>query len=229
MERNYIYIIHLREFIATGENTYKIGRTSKPRSRLNGYPKGSRFVAYSEVSDMIEMEKKLITIFKNKFTHMKNEYGNEYFNGSIKEMKKIFFGLIVNDIDNIDDNGYNIKKIKNDDDEPITQLHPFIKYLNGNIIRTESTEDYISALQLFSYFKSSPIYTEMPNKKKKKCSKEDCVKALMRSQYRKHYHCTENKNDKSLPQIKHPKCKNSNILGGYKFIDIFVSEIVAEQ
>lgn len=75
----YIYIIQTREFI--GKNIYKLGRTVNPVRRLTDYPKGSVMIYLSIVKCPEEEEKKIIELFKNKFTH-RNEYGREYFQGN---------------------------------------------------------------------------------------------------------------------------------------------------
>lgn len=75
----YIYIIQTREFI--GKDIYKIGRTVNPVRRLTDYPKGSIMIHLSIVQCPEEEEKRIIELFKNKFTH-RNDYGKEYFQGN---------------------------------------------------------------------------------------------------------------------------------------------------
>lgn len=83
----YVYIIQEREFIRLKETTYKVGRTSTgPNNRLKSYPKGSRTIMVINVKNSVEAEHKLVKKFKKRFEH-KKEYGNEYFQGDLEEMK----------------------------------------------------------------------------------------------------------------------------------------------
>lgn len=83
----YIYIIQTREFI--GKDIYKIGRTVNPVRRLTDYPKGSIMIHLSIVQCPEEEEKRIIDLFKNKFTH-RNDYGKEYFQGNPFKMIQEF-------------------------------------------------------------------------------------------------------------------------------------------
>lgn len=84
----YIYIIHVREFIRMKENIYKIGKTKqKNYTRLLQYPKGSKLIFQVMVDNCDKTEKDIIKLFKEKFSQMK-DYGNEYFKGNYIEMIK---------------------------------------------------------------------------------------------------------------------------------------------
>ena len=86
----YIYVIHLREFIASNQPIYKIGRTSQDTSsdginkRLAQYPKGSKQLALFSVKNSKEAEKTLIHSLINS-VQLKHclEYGIEYFQGPL--------------------------------------------------------------------------------------------------------------------------------------------------
>jgi hypothetical protein len=86
METQYIYLFHLREFIKSNENIYKIGKTKQNNNnRLKQYPKGSILLHQTICVNCDETEKELIKIFKNKFKHC-TDIGNEYFKGEFKLM-----------------------------------------------------------------------------------------------------------------------------------------------
>ena len=83
---HYIYLLREREFVKSGEECYKIGRTSQePAKRFKSYPKGSEIILYVEVDDSIAAEKQLLTLFKKEFLQRKN-YGLEYFHGDKNKM-----------------------------------------------------------------------------------------------------------------------------------------------
>ena len=82
----YVYILICNEQIRLHENIYKIGRTTNLRTRLRGYPKGSKYLFTQKVDDNKLVEKSLIKKFKEKFIQ-RLEKGNEYFEGEFKELK----------------------------------------------------------------------------------------------------------------------------------------------
>ena len=86
-DSEYIYLLQEREFVRLSEPTYKIGRTSAgPFSRVKSY-KGSRVIIILSVIDSKICEQNIISIFKTKYTLMK-QYGYEYFNGDVCEMAR---------------------------------------------------------------------------------------------------------------------------------------------
>lgn len=88
IEYGYIYIIQPREFIKTGENIYKIGRTSRCiTKRFTEYPKGSNLMYCSVVDNtcLNEMERKVIESFDTDFKKCV-DIGSEYYCGNINEM-----------------------------------------------------------------------------------------------------------------------------------------------
>ncbi len=92
-----IYLLEERESIRMNDNIFKVGRTQQNHcGRFNQYPQGSRLICQFECKDGIKIETKLLNIFKNKFKQMKL-YGNEYFQGDYKEMKKIIYLTIENE------------------------------------------------------------------------------------------------------------------------------------
>lgn len=94
----YIYLLREREFIRLQEETYKIGRTSQdPNRRMVKYPKDSEIILIIAVRKSVEIETKLIRLFKKRFIH-RPEYGNEYFSGDANEMIEVIFANCVNNI-----------------------------------------------------------------------------------------------------------------------------------
>jgi hypothetical protein len=86
MTTGYIYLLQEREFIKTGEDVYKIGKTTQDiQKRMQGYPKGSKLVFVMPCTDCHETEKKLLKIFREKYARCK-DIGAEYFKGDAKDM-----------------------------------------------------------------------------------------------------------------------------------------------
>jgi hypothetical protein len=85
---NYIYLIREREFIRTGEDVYKVGKTTQPpNKRLCGYPKHSEVILFLKVNNCHVTEKLILSQMKELFTH-ETDLGNEYFRGSSGDMVK---------------------------------------------------------------------------------------------------------------------------------------------
>lgn len=81
----YIYLMYCREFIRTGEDIYKVGRTSNLMRRFYEYPKGSRLLFSQYVDDDVSAERKVLAALRTRFTS-KTDYGSEYFEGELPEM-----------------------------------------------------------------------------------------------------------------------------------------------
>jgi hypothetical protein len=91
----YVYLLREREFIRLREKTYKIGRSEQSfGKRLVSYPKGSEIIMTLKVDNCREAEGEIMKIFKKKFKH-RPEYGREYFEGDVENMKKQIFDLLV--------------------------------------------------------------------------------------------------------------------------------------
>jgi len=94
MTHNYVYLIREREFVRTNEQTYKLGKTTQlPNSRLAGYPKGSEVILFIDVQNCHLVEKNLIEQF-NDLYKQKKEYGREYYEGDLNNMKRTFFTVL---------------------------------------------------------------------------------------------------------------------------------------
>ena len=83
--KHYIYVIYEREFIKTGEQIYKIGRTcQEPTDRFKGYPKGSKVILLRCVSDSLKAENLLKKELSDspKYKH-RPDIGAEYYQGHL--------------------------------------------------------------------------------------------------------------------------------------------------
>jgi len=87
MEFNYLLVP--RGSLDSKNNVVKVGRTINPVNRLIDYPKGSKMYCVMLVVDAKATEDKICDTFRKLFIHRK-DYGNEYFEGDIDEMKKYF-------------------------------------------------------------------------------------------------------------------------------------------
>ena len=93
--QNSIYLLQTREFVKS--TIYKIGKTTKPLlKRFNQYPNGSRLILQMECIDCDYCEKKLLELFRTKYTN-KPEYGREYFDGEFISMTRDIFDFIMNE------------------------------------------------------------------------------------------------------------------------------------
>jgi len=81
----HLYLVQEREFIRSGEQTYKVGKSRNVGQRMVQYPKDSRIVCFMGVSDIDVAEREILQIFRVMFRH-ETQYGAEYFSGSCREM-----------------------------------------------------------------------------------------------------------------------------------------------
>jgi hypothetical protein len=104
---NYIYLVKEREFIKTNENIYKIGRSKQENTkRFLQYPKGSELILQEVCIDCIKTEKMIINEFKKHFIHRK-DIGNEYFEGDYLKMRKIVWGYILDESNQVENDNCN--------------------------------------------------------------------------------------------------------------------------
>ena len=110
---NYIYLLQEREFTKTKENIYKVGMSQKENhKRFNQYPKGSILLFQMICNNCKNIEKCLIKIFKENFK-LRNDIGNEYFEGDYKSMIDIIYFTIKNEKEEYT----NFKQTKQDNKE----------------------------------------------------------------------------------------------------------------
>ena len=91
----YVYIIQIREFLGT--NIYKIGRTKQEcLKRVCSYPKGTILVLQVACKDCEKIEREVINVFKSNYM-LRQDLGNEYFEGEKKSMMIDMFDIVMNE------------------------------------------------------------------------------------------------------------------------------------
>jgi hypothetical protein len=99
MEPQYIYLLQEREFVKTKENIFKIGKTKQSNNdRIRQYPKGSVLLFQMVCCNCDNIERELLKVFKEKYTHCK-DIGNEYFDGDRKDMMRTIYEKIMSEMD----------------------------------------------------------------------------------------------------------------------------------
>lgn len=107
----YIYLLQEREFVKSGENIYKIGKTKQPNlCRILNYPIGTILIIQLRCKDCDEKEKEIINHFKQKYKQ-RRDIGSEYFEGDCDEMSDDIIDFIKNGKINITNT--NINNINN--------------------------------------------------------------------------------------------------------------------
>ena len=92
-----VYIMHVREFINSNQDIYKIGRTSQAHTkRADSYPKGSFLLFHTYVKDSCSMERQIIDGFKETYVH-RPEFGLEYFEGDFEDMRDSIMSIVKTD------------------------------------------------------------------------------------------------------------------------------------
>jgi hypothetical protein len=94
-EQECIYLLQEREFVKSGENVFKIGRTINFKSRMCDYPRGSKIVKVTNIFDATKAEKELLLIFEKTFLQRK-DIGKEYFEGQSNQMGTVIDIYFVN-------------------------------------------------------------------------------------------------------------------------------------
>ena len=114
-----VYIVQIREFLGT--NIYKIGKTKQEGlRRVRSYPNGTILLLQVACKDCNKIEKEVISLFRSKYI-LKQELGNEYFEGDGKSMMIDMFDMVSNEgkekvKDNIKDEGKEDVKDESKDD-----------------------------------------------------------------------------------------------------------------
>jgi hypothetical protein len=98
---NYIYLLREREFIKTGEEVYKIGKTEQEGlKRFKNYPNGSELLLHIKCENCSKSERILIDMFKIKYEQRK-DIGAEYFEGNCDKMMKDIIDNVLEDKNDI--------------------------------------------------------------------------------------------------------------------------------
>ncbi len=93
-----------------------------------------------------------------------------------------------------------------------SETNAFINFLDENIEQCE-INDGITMKEMYGAFISTEDYKN--SSKRARMSKKECIEALLKSPYGKYYHHADAKEITK----NHPKTRNSNTLGFYKFVD----------
>ena len=96
-----LYLIKIREFVRSGEEIYKIGRSVDINKRITQYPKGSILCMVFPCDYPVKYEKAAIYFLKNTFLR-KKEFENEYFEGNMKEIISLVNELLDKDLSTIE-------------------------------------------------------------------------------------------------------------------------------
>jgi len=92
----YVYLIRDREHILLNNNIYKVGKTKQHGiKRLNNYSSGSELIIQLKVRNCDIMEKKIITLFKEKYERFE---GIESFVGNGESMKEDIYQLCKTEV-----------------------------------------------------------------------------------------------------------------------------------
>jgi len=92
-----VYIIHTKPCLDLGLSVYKIGRTCQEYlKRYETYPDGSQLHVQFRVKNAFDVEKQIITIFKECFIY-RGDFGREYFEGNLRDMTQKLSEIIYNE------------------------------------------------------------------------------------------------------------------------------------
>jgi hypothetical protein len=144
MNSGIIYLIQPAELINTGR--YKVGMSySDTLDRCkNGYLRGSRYICIMECVNPLDVERKIIQQFTQRF---KVIAGREYFEGEKSELLRLFFeivmaskcGIIENNVeeDNVDIEEDNVDIEVEDDIND-----DYVNFINGRYVCTICNNDF---------------------------------------------------------------------------------------
>lgn len=95
----HLYLLQEREFIKSGENVFKIGKSSNITTRCMHYPKGSHIIMIVECDDITAGENKLKSVLDKKFKN-RSDIGREYYEGDKSSIKTVFADTVIENEDN---------------------------------------------------------------------------------------------------------------------------------
>lgn len=189
MNKGIIYLIQPAELVGT--NRYKIGCSKIPDLERckNGYKKGSRYLSIMECIKPLQLEEIIKKTFNNKF---KLIAGNEYYEGSEKEILEIFLNLVIeyyktyniqNKEINNNENIYDICESDNDDNEE----YIIKKYINNN---EEEIEEHIYKYikdEFYNYIQDISFNGNKELIKIEICDSEINIRYIKCEEYQKYY------------------------------------------
>ena len=89
VDRGFLYVIHLREFVNARQDVWKVGRTRELQRRLSQYPKGSRPIASNAVDYPVTAEAALLAALRLRF-RCRRDIGAEYFECPLPDLLDVF-------------------------------------------------------------------------------------------------------------------------------------------
>jgi len=230
-DSQYIYLLQTREFINSNLPVYKVGKTKQINNlRFNSYPKGSKLLSQLCCKDCDECEKQILSLFDKKYKK-RTDFGNEYYEGNYKDMKRDIFDIIeaendktyneVNDFCNFEEEvGVEVSQLNNDiENMTIEQPSNYTVPSNGTENEIEQpindTENDIE----------QPINATENDKPRNEKIKENtepliqsiktkfyCEKCYYYTNIKQHYeyHCNTSKHKNFNEEVFSFGCKNCN-------------------
>jgi hypothetical protein len=204
---------------------YKIGRTKQANlERFLTYPKGSVILLHTICHDCCSCEKKVISLFDKKYKK-RTDFGNEYYEGNYKDMKKDINDIVeaendktdneVNDSCNFEEEvGVEVSQLNNDI-ENITIEQPSNGTENEIEQASNDTENKIEQA-------SNDTENDNPRNEKIKENTEPLIQSIKTKFYcekcyyftniKQHYeyHCNTSKHKNFNEELFSFGCKNCN-------------------
>jgi hypothetical protein len=209
---NYIYLVKEREFIKTNENIYKIGRSKQENTkRFLQYPKGSELILQEVCIDCIKTEKMIINEFKKHFIHRK-DIGNEYFEGDYLKMRKIVWGYILDESNQVENDNCNesLENIQSPQNEIFEEI---IDNLTENKLK-KNIDIYVN-YYIKNFDKELEIIInekELLNIKKKEFQNSIDIILKEHEEVRKQIEESIKENEEIVKQIENSKKENEEIM-----------------
>jgi hypothetical protein len=98
-ESHHLYCLIEREFINSGQNVYKVGKSLHLSQRMSAYPKGSSVISVFKVNNCHTLEKVLLKQLDGcKELTNARDVGREYYRGDLKDVMKIFVDVCMTDL-----------------------------------------------------------------------------------------------------------------------------------
>jgi hypothetical protein len=209
---NYIYLVKEREFIKTNENIYKIGRSKQENTkRFLQYPKGSELILQEACGDCIKTEKMIINEFKIHFIHRK-DIGNEYFEGDYLKMRKIVWGYLLDESNQVENDHCN-ESLENIQSPRKEIFKDIIDNLIENKLK-KNVDIYVN-YYIKNFDKELEIIInekELLNNKKKEFQNNIDIFLKQNEEIRKEIEESKKENEEILKQIEKYKKENEEII-----------------
>lgn len=164
VQTNLIYIIQEREFVNSGENVFKYGRTDQLMShRIKGYSKGTEIILTHKCANNNKFDESALgTLLKSTFKS-REDIGKEYIEGSREEISRVFMEFCLENMEQKPNSDViqcwktiheDIKKqLTNGQKEDYEKYLKFIERYNNSDISDVTYEEYKEHLAGFSFTK----------------------------------------------------------------------------